>query len=291
MKHLALSLLLTSLCASAQPLFAQEREVSAVNSQSITTPDPAQHVRALALGLRNNDLGALLQSAVPPAQYQKLRQAFEQKRLEPTTEVERKEFARDLAKLTAPDAVDKFMLEIEPKLVEARPKAAGALLMGLGALQMAISTTDNKLTEEQRQALQSAFPGIQRWASSTDFLNSESLRQAMTLIANAARNTGVRSIDELKLMSFEQSLSKASVMLGAAKQALQIYGLDLNAIADSLRVETLSVEGTTARVRTTVTLFGAPISKDHELVLIDGRWYGKDAVVMISQEAKRHGSG
>jgi hypothetical protein len=290
MKHFALSLLLASLCASTQPSFAQEREVSAV-SQTITAPDPAQHIRALALGFRNNDLGALLSRAVPPAQYQKLRQAFEQKRLEPTTEVERQKFADELAKLTAPDAVDKFMLEVEPKLVEARPKAAGALLMGLGALQMAISTTDNKLSAEQREALQSAFPGIQRWASSTDFLNSESLRQAMTLLSNAARSTGVRSIDELKLMSFEQSLSKAGVMFGAAKQALQIYGLDINEIADSLRVETLSVDGATARVRTTVTLFGAPISKDHELVLIDGLWYGKDAVVMISQQAKRPSTG
>jgi hypothetical protein len=275
MKHLPLSLLLACLTAAAQPLLAQERQVSA-SAQQIAIPDPAQQIRALALGLRNNDLGALLQMAVPPAQYQKLRQAFEQKRLQPTTETERKEFAEGFTKLTAPDAVDKFMQEMEPKLVEARPKAAGALLMGLGALQMAISTTDNKLSAEQRAALQSAFPGIQRWASSTDFLSSDSLRQAMTLFANAARNTGVRSIDELKLMSFEQSLSKASLMFGAAKQALQIYGLDVNAIADSLRVETLSVEGTTAKVRTTVTLFGAPISKDHELVLIEGRWYGNE---------------
>ena len=178
------------------------------------------------------------------------------------------------------------MLEIEPKLIEARPKAAGALLIGMGALQVALASDDSELTAEQRAALQNALPGIQKWAAETDFLSSLSMRQALSLLADAARNTGVRSIDELKMLSFEQMLAKAGSLLVASKQALYIYGLDINAIADSLQVQVLTQDSQTARVRTTITLFDAPISSEMDLVLLEGRWYSKTSVTKFNGHRK-----
>ena len=135
-------------------------------------------------------------------------------------------------------------------------------------------------------ALKSALPGIQKWATETDFLSSISMRQALSFLADAARNTGVRSIDELKMLSFEQALSKAGTMLAASKQALFVYGLDINAITDSLQVQILKQEGQTARVRTTITLFGAPISSEVDLVLLEGSWYSKTTVAKLNTHSK-----
>lgn len=287
MKGTALSLLIVGLMSTASPLLANNR-VENQRTTVVAAPDPAEQIRDLARLLRSNDLAGLIQATVPPNNYEQIRQAYELHRMQPTTEKDRAEFAEGLGKLNAPDAVDRLMIEIEPKLVEARPKVPAALMMGLGALQMAALAEDNHLTAAQRASLQQALPGVQQWASTTDFLSSLSMRQALTLIADAVRNTGIRSVDELKLMSFEQVLAKAENMVAASKQALLIYGLDLNAIADSIQVEVLAINGPTARVRTTVTVFNAPISAEHDLVLLDGRWYGREAVEHWSAHAARH---
>ena len=284
--RLSMSLLFVGLISAVNPVFAQERVSSVSRSVSQSVPDPAVQIRELARVLRANDLAGLVRAAVPPSHYQLMRQSYEINRLKPITPAERSKFSEGIAKLTDANAVDKFMLEIEPKLIEARPKAAGALLIGMGALQVALASDDSELTAEQRAALQSALPGIQKWAAETDFLSSLSMRQALSLLADAARNTGVHSIDELKMLSFEQALAKAGTLLAASKQALYIYGLDINAIADSLQVQVLTQDSQTARVRTTITLFEAPISSEMDLVLLEGRWYSKTTVAKLNAHSK-----
>ena len=284
--RLSMSLLFAGLISALNPAFAQERVATSGHSVSQSIPDPALQIRDLARVLRSNDLAGLINAIVPPSQFQVMRQAYEVHRLQPITPAERTKFSEGIAKLIDTNAVDKLMLEIEPKLVEARPKAPAALLIGMGALQMALVSDDSELTAEQRAALQSALPGIQKWAAETDFLSSISMRQAISLFADAARNTGVRSIDELKMLSFEQALAKAGTMLAASKQALSIYGLDVNAIADSLQVQVLKQDGQTARVRTTVTIFNAPISSEMDLVLLEGRWYSKSTVAKLNAHSK-----
>jgi hypothetical protein len=275
---LSMSLMLASLFGAAQPLLAQESGQVRAISASTAIPDPAIQIRAAAQLLRNNDLMGLLRTMVPPAQLQMLRQGYEAGRSQPITDEDRAEFEEAIAKFTAPDAVERLMQEIEPKLIEARPQAPGAIMMGVGALQMAVSSPDAELTDEQRVALRQALPGLQRWLTSTDFLSSLSMRQALTLVTDAIRGTGLDSIDELRMLSLEEALAQAGSVLASAKQAVRIYGLDLDAIADTLAVEVLAIEGDTARVRTTITVFDAPISKELELVLVDGRWYGKESV-------------
>jgi hypothetical protein len=292
MKGIALSLLIAGLVSATGPLHAQNpSQNQRIAAKSTAVADPAQQIRELARMLRANDLSGVVQATVPPATYQQMRQAYELQRMQPTTEAERAKFAEGLAKLNAPDAVDQLMAEIEPKLVEARPQAPAALMMGLGALQMAVLSKDSELTDAERASLQQALPGLQQWATTTDFLSSMSARQALTLVSDAVRGTGIRSLDELKQMSFEQVLGKAESLLVAGKQALLIYGLDVNAITDTLQVDVVAIDGATARVRTTVTLFNAPVSREHDLVLVDGRWYGKAAVEHWSAHATAHTNG
>ncbi len=287
MKATASILLIAGLISTAGPLRA-EIALERRGQQVALAPDPAAQLLDLARLLRSNDLHGLVQASVPPRNYQELRLAYEMHRLEPSSESDRAQFAEHLGKLSALDAVDQLMAEIEPKLAEARPKAPAAIMMGLGALQIALMSDDNDLSPEQRESLQHALPGFQSWVTRTDFLSSQSMRQALTLVAEAVRGTGIHDLDQLKQMSFEQAMAEAERVLAASKQALLIYGLDLDAIADSLRVEVLAVDGSNARVRTTITLFNAPISAEHDLVLLDGRWYGKNAVKHWAVHHEKH---
>ncbi len=270
---LSVSLLAAGLFAAAVPLHAEQARSNYV-AASIAVVDPAAQLEQMARMFRANDVAGLARAMVPPSQWEEMRIAYQSKQLEPISEEERAEFEKKIGRLISPDSVDELMAEIEPKLEQARPSAPGALLMAFGAAQMAINSPDTELTEEQRAALKSVLPGAQRWASQTDFLDSASMRQALTLLTSAGRNIGISNLDQLKELPLEAVLDRAGTLLAATKQAVRLYGIDLNAVADSLRVELLSIDGDTARVRTTITLFDAPVWADHELVLLEGRWYG-----------------
>jgi hypothetical protein len=241
-------------------------------------PDPARQIEQWAGLFRAGDVARLAEAMLPPSKWEEVQLAYELQQLEPLSEQERAEFAEKLERFTAPDAVDRLMAEIEPKLEEARPQAPGALMMAIGGMQLAIASPENKFTEEQRKVLQEALPGVQQWASSTDFLSSDTMREALTLLTDALRRTGVDNLEELKAMPLATVLDRAGDVLEAGKQAVRLYGLDLDRIADSLQVEVLEIDGERARVRTTITLFDAPVWGEHELVLHEGRWYPKGTV-------------
>jgi hypothetical protein len=226
---------------------------------------------------RSNDLAAIVRGSLPPAHYQTLLDKYEEARSKPISDKDRADFAEGLQKLIAPDAVDQLMAEIEPKMRERAVQSEGMILMGLGAMNMAVTSPDSDLTEEQRAMLKRALPGIEAWVIETDFFSVDTLRQALTLVADAARRTGISDLDQIRMLSFEQLLAHGGRMLGAGKQAVKLYGIDLDAIVSTARMEVLEVEGDEARVRTTVTVFDAPLHFEQSLVLVEGRWYTKEA--------------
>lgn len=278
---LCAALLVAGIAGAALPLQAAPSVDGPSRSTGAHVPDPARQVQDIARLFRASDIAGLAQALVPPSKWEEMRLGYELMQLQPISDDERARFAEKIDRLTAPDAVDQLMVEIEPELEKARPQAAGALLMAFGAMQMAVASPESDLTEDQRAALQSALPGVQKWASTTDFLSSETMRQALGLLTDAARRTGISDIDQLKALPLEHALQHAGSVLAAAKDAARLYGIDVDAIADSLRVEVLRIDGDTATVRTTVTVFDAPVWADHELVLVEGRWYDKHAVSAI----------
>ncbi|MCX7557568.1 hypothetical protein OS187_12210 [Xanthomonadaceae bacterium JHOS43] len=258
------------------PLPAKEAPVPA--RTRIVTPDPAVQLKGLVHQFRVGDVTGLAQALIPPSKWEDARDAYDQARQKPLDEKDREHFAEQLERFTAPDAVDALMAELEPKLEQARPQWPGMLMLGMGAAQMAVASPDADLDEAQREALRRMLPGLQRWVGSTDFLDSVTLRQALTLFADGVRRTGIRDLESLRQLPLEGMLDRAGTLLVAGKDALRLYGLDLDAVADSLNIEVLSGDGFNARVHASVTLFGASVGTDLELVLIDGRWYGASVV-------------
>ncbi|WP_325280693.1 hypothetical protein [Tahibacter sp.] len=275
MKLLSLTLLAAGIIGPVSVVSAQEIAATPVRAASVSAPDPAIEIKRLGNLFRAGDLAALAQAMTPPSQWEAARTAFERKRNEPTSEHERARFAAKMQELTAPDAVDRMMSKLEPELVKARQQMPALLLMAFGAMQFAVNSTETKLTDAQRDALRQAIPGIQDWATTTDFLSTDTLRRSLTLLTDAARRTGITDIDQLKALPLEGVLERVNPVLAAAKEAVRNYGIDLDAVADSLKVDVIERRQDTARVRTTVTVFGAPVWAEHELVLVEGHWYGK----------------
>ncbi|MGQ0799690.1 MAG: hypothetical protein ACT4NL_06220 [Pseudomarimonas sp.] len=283
-KFLSLTLLAAGIIGGLSTNPVEARTAVAQTQSATRIADPARQIEDLARLFRASDVVGLSQAVVPASKWEEVTLLYELKQLEKVDDEDRAEFAEKLARFTGPDAVDELMEGFEPELEKARPQAPGALMMGFGAMHMAITSPDSKLTDEQRVALQAAFPAIQQWASTTDFLSSDTLRRALTLLTDAARSTGISDLDQLKAMPLEAVLDRARPILVAAKQAVKLYGIDLDQVADSLNVEVLAIEGETARVRTTITLFDAPVWHEHDLVLVEGRWYPKHAAVRFAED-------
>lgn len=278
---LSLALAAAGLVGPAFPLLAAPAASPASQIAAVDAPDPARQVEELARLFRAGDVPGLVHAMVPPSQWEQIRSEYERERGEPISAHDREEFAENIARFTAPDAVDQLMAEIEPKLEEARPQYGGALLMAFGAMQMAVNSPESDLTPEQRAQLEAALPGIMGWASNTDFLSSDTMRQALTLLTDAARRTGLTTLDQIKALPLDAVLQRTGPVFAAAKDAVRLYGIDLDAIADSLQVEVLEIDGDKARVRTTITVFDTPVWADHDLVLVEGRWYGEHALAKI----------
>lgn len=264
-------------CLGLAPQTLPAQTPTTVTMSAVAAADPSVQLQDLVRQFRSNDLAAILRGSLPPAHYQTLLDKYEEARSKPISDKDRADFAEGLQKLIAPDAVDRLMAEIEPKMRERAVQSEGMILMGLGAMNMAVTSPDSDLTEEQRAMLKRALPGIEAWVIETDFFSVDTLRQALTLVADAARRTGISDLDQIRMLSFEQLLAHGGRMLGAGKQAVKLYGIDLDAIVSTARMEVLEVEGDEARVRTTVTVFDAPLHFEQSLVLVEGRWYSKEA--------------
>jgi hypothetical protein len=278
LKSLAPLALLASLAVGSAPAFAEPASPSsAAAAASKIAPNPAQHIHELARLFRQGDFAALLETAIPPTSMEELRLGYELAQLQPISDEDRLEFAEKVEQATGPYAVDVLMARIEPELEKARPQLPGAVMLGFGAIQMAITSPDSKLTDEQREMIRLAVPHLQTWIGSTDVLSSETMRQAITLLVDAARQTGIDSLEELQTIPLDQMLAHGDRMLAAAKRATRLYGIDLDAAADSLHVDVLEQNGDAAKVRISATLLGARLFADHDLRLVEGRWYPKHA--------------
>jgi hypothetical protein len=196
---------------------------------------------------------------VPPSKWEQARLVYELKRLEPTSAEDRAEFTEKLGHVLAPDAVDRLMAEIEPELEKARPQATGALLMAFGAMQLAVTSPESRLSDEQRAGVASR---LARRAGMGQRHRLPQFRHDAPG-ADPAHRRGAphrhhRSGPDQGTAAGRRVLDRATPLLAAAKQAVRLYGLDLDAVADSLQVKVLEIDGcrVQARVRTTVTLFG-----------------------------------
>lgn len=264
-------------CLGLAPQTLPAQTPATVAMTSVAAADPSIQLQELVRQFRSNDLAAMVRGSLPPAHYQTLLDRYEEARHKPISEKDRADFTEGLQKLIAPDAVDQLMAEIEPKMRARAVQSEGMILLGLGALNMAVTSSDSDLTDDQRAMLKRALPGIEAWVIQTDFFSADTLREALTLVADAARRTGISELDQLKMLNLDQLLGHGGRMLAASKQAVKLYGIDLDAIAATARIEVLETNGDEARVRTTITVFDAPLHTEQDLVRVEGRWYAKQA--------------
>jgi hypothetical protein len=245
-----------------------------------TTPDGA--VSASVAALRANNVNAFLTNALPAGELAKLKADWSKDvNKDPVTDDDRKQFNETMAKLTAPDAETKMYAEIEPQLKDFDQKTAQQMpmmiAMGQGFAQSAIQQSKD-LNDQQKQQVQAMVDATAKWAQTAKFTDPALVKGAIAAICKTARDLNLKSVDEARALSYDQAMQKAGIVLGGIKQVFAVYGLNMDKALDSIKVETAANTGDVAKVKITYTAFDQPFSTESDLVRVDGKWYGKQAI-------------
>jgi len=282
-----LSLALAFACAAIGCNQQQQAAAPAapVVAPAAATPDAA--VKASLQALRSNNIGALLDNSLPTAQLAKIKADWNKDlNKDPITDEDRKKFAEGLAKLTAPDAEAKLYAEIEPKLKEADAQMAQQMpmmiAMGQGMLQSSVQQSKD-LDDKQKEQATAAIAATAAWAQKVKFTDPALVKQAIAVGCKTARDINVKTLDEARALTYDQGMQKAGIVLGGVKQVFEVYGFSIDKTLDSAKVETVTNQGDAAKIKLSYTLFDTPLSSDSDMVKVDGRWYGKQALEQFNK--------
>jgi hypothetical protein len=274
--------LLTALAAAGVGCNQQSSTGSATPAAIVAPSTPDGAISASVSALRNNNVAALLDNALPAAEVAKIKTEWHNDMTkDPVTDEERKQFADNMTKLTAPDAEAKMYAEIEPQLKEFDAKTAQQMpmmiAMGQSFAQSAIQQNKD-MTDAQKTQAEALLAATAKWAGSVKFTDPALIKSAIAVICKTARALNLKSVDEARALSYDQAMQKAGIMLGGVKQVFAVYGLNMDKALESVKAETVATTGDTAKVKVTYTAFDQPFTTDSDLVRVDGKWYGKQAL-------------
>ena len=276
---LAAALAATGFGCSQQQQASQPATAAAVASAS-TTPEGT--VAASIKALRDNDVAALLGRSLPAPALAEIKANWSKEmNSEPVTDADRKQFTEQMSKLTAPDAEANLFAQIQPKLAEFDKQAAQQMpmliAMGQGFARSTIAQNKD-LDDAQKKQAEDLLDATAQWAQTTKFTDQALAKSAIAEICKTARALDLKTIDAARSLDFDQAMQKAGIVLGGVKSVLAVYGLNIDKVLDSIKVEPENTSGDTARVKITYTAFDKPFSTEAEMVKVDGRWYGKHAI-------------
>ena len=267
-------------CGDKQP--AQTASPAAVAPPPPAAAGPDATILASVRALRANNIGALLDNALPPAELAKIKADWNtEMNKDPVSDDERRKFAEQMTKLTAPGAEEKLYAEAEPQLKQFEAQSAQQMpmmiAMGQGFIQSAIQQNKD-LTEPQKQQTVALIDATAKWAQTAKFTDAASAKQAIGIICKTARDLNLKTIDEVRALNYDQAMQKAGIAVAGFKQLLGVYGLSMDKALDSVKTETVASSGDTAKVKVSYTAFDQPFSTESDLVKVDGKWYSKQAV-------------
>ncbi len=262
------------------------QQSSAPVATSANTPDAT--IRKSADLLKQNDIAGVMQNALPPAEFEKVKADWTKANNErPVTDEDRKKFEETMARLTAPDADKTIYAEIEPQLkqFDAQYQQQIPMYVAMGQGWLTGMVQQNKdLSDADKQQAVAAINALAAWVQKTRFTDAESVKKVLAITTKTARDLNLKSLDEARALTFDQSMQKARVALGAFKEALAVYGFSVDKTLDSVKPEVLSNDGKTASVKVSYTLLDTPLTATTQMVNVDGRWYGKDTIEKLKEQ-------
>jgi len=271
-------------------LAACNKQKEALGTPGGGSPEDATR-ESLAL-LREGKFALFWKHALPPADFATLRADWPMRNAvqSPITPEDRAKFEAGVKRLTEPDAEKKLFADLRPTLLRFNRdyKDQMPLLSGVGQ-SMALTAIDQAkdLTLSQKRQLREIVNVVAPWTQTVDWADQAKAKEAIGVLVDTARKTGLSTPEALHAMSFEQSMATWSTAWMGLKRLLDVYGLSIDKSFESVSIDTLESNGGSAHVKITYTVLDKPIQTDATLVLLDGRWYDSDLLQRVRDEHAR----
>jgi hypothetical protein len=277
----AIALLLVAFASGC----GKQESTAPVAAVSASAPDAT--IRKSADLLKQGDLAGLMQNALPPADFDKLKTDWGKTTHDkPITDEDRQKFQDAMSRLTAPDADKTIYADIEPQLkqfdAQYQQQLPMYVAMGSGWLTGMVQQNKDMSDVDKQQAI-AAINALAGWVQKTHFTDPDSVKKVLAIASRTARDLNLKTLDEVRALNFDQSMQKARVAFLGFKDALGVYGFSIDQTLDSVKPEVVSNDGKMAAVKVNYTLLGSPLTATSQMVNVDGRWYGKDTIEKIKE--------
>jgi len=245
--------------------------------------DPVAAVKGLAQALHDNDLVRYWRLTLPPV-LQKQVQARWKARLAtapaPTGQQE-KDYARMMARLTAPDAEAKLYRSLDPKLKKLETEIGSQWPMmqtTAGIFIKGIIQANDKLSPAEKEHAKAVGIAVLDWAQPAVITDRARARQAITVMTETARELDLPTLAQARALELIPALEKFDIALKGGKKLGLIYGVDVDDALANVQVKLVAASGDSATAEVSYPLLGRTVSFQMELLRRDGRWYSADAV-------------
>lgn len=268
MKKQVKLIMIVMLVALLQACGGNDDSVAKAAKVDTNTPDGA--MLAAIHALKNNDIKALMQASMSSTDYEKSVAEFEKAKTSPS-ESDKAQFAQMMGMLTSEGAEDQLMAMATPQLEQMRTQLPMLLMMGKGMASQAIESSSDIPTEQKETATRVAN-ALMDFVSNNDILSEEVTRKAISAAVDTAKNLDMDSLDQLQNMSFDDAMGKASIVMGGAKNVLNVYGISLDDILSSVKISDVQDNGDSAVMKVAYEFLGETFSQEVNMQKKDGKW-------------------
>jgi hypothetical protein len=263
-------LMLAALIALLQACGGDEKGSAEKAIAKLDTDTPDGALMATIEALKQNDIKSLMQASMSVADYDKAVAEFEKAKSEPS-ESDKAQFAQTMQMLTGEGAEDQLMAMVGPQLEQARQQLPMMLMMGKGMAAQAIEASA-EVPANQKETAVKVVNALMDFVSENDVLSEEVTRKAISAAVSTAKELNMNSLDDLKAMSFDDAMGKASVVMGGAKNVFGAYGISLDDLLNSIKVSDVQTAGDSATMKLAYEFLGQSFDSDVKMIKKDGKW-------------------
>jgi hypothetical protein len=265
----------------------QKEEAASPTATAAVAATPDAALQAQVDALRAGQFSGAFMASIPPSLLEQMRSKWKTEMAEPASEEDRAQFQEMMAELTADGAEDAIYAKLEPELLKFKESAAMQMPMyvgmGRGILAAGVQQREDLSADQKAQAMAS-IDAFAKWAETAQFANPALAKQAIAHVCKAARAVKLKTIDELRALSFDEAIQRGDIVFVAVKDIFATYGFKIDDVLASVKAETLSQTGDSAKVKVSYSMFEAPLSFETEMVKMDGRWYGKESLENLKKD-------
>ena len=258
--------------------------------ETVAAPgDPVAAVQAQVQALRDNDLVRYSRLSLPADLHARSEALWtrRQAQAEPPDPEDAREYADLMARLTAPDAEQALMRDLEPKLAKLESEIAGQwpLMQATASIFLnAANQANTELSEAERSHGTEVVGALLEWARPELFTDRERARRAVVALSATARELDLPTLEQARALPLVPAMEKGGVALAGLKQAAKAYDLDIDQTLDGVQAKLLSAEGDRATVQVSYPLAGRTITFDLAMARRDDGWYSADTLRQTEAE-------